>query len=315
MDAVAGTLLNESATREELDRAASELLDFLASIAPCTGAEAIPLVCGTAIAPADAARCTKDGLRTAMFLRGALAAIEEAQRRFAGECIEVVYAGTGPYAPLAVPLMPRFSPGEVRFMLIDIHPSAVAALRGVIAHFGLEPLVRATIAADATSYQHPSNFHVLICETMQRALTVEPHVAITRHLASQLHERGVVVPQRVSVDLVVGQRVGSAVELTLETARDAQYWSQPRVLRMPAVTPHAPATLATAITTFGPHELREYDSGLTHPEILWDLANWEEGEEVELWYESSARPGITPCRLASKGDNLALKARNCQKYG
>jgi hypothetical protein len=283
-------LLNANATKEELDRAAVELFNVFASIAPLRGAEAVQLACGTAIAPADAARCTQDGLRTAMFLRGVLAAIREAQRRFPGECIEVVYAGTGPYAPLAVPLMPRYSPGEVRFTLIDIHDSAVESLRGVIRHFGLEPLVRAAIAGDATAYQHPAKFHVLICETMQRALSVEPQVAITRHLAAQLHERGILVPQRVSVDLFVGRRVGCAVELTLETARDAPYWSQPRLLRVSAAP--APASLVTTITTFASHELRPYDSGLTHPEMLWNLTSLADGDEVELWYASGPRPGI-----------------------
>jgi hypothetical protein len=286
MRSAVDVLLDPGAAKEAIDCAAEQLYDSLASAAALPTSEAIALPCGMAIAPADAARCTKDGLRTAMFLRGVLAAIQEAKLRFPGECIEVVYAGTGPYAPLAVPLMPRFAPGEARFTLLDIHQSTVESLRAVIDYFGIAPLVRAVIRADATAHQHPAPFHVLICETMQRALTVEPQVAITRHLAPQLHEQGIVVPQRIGVDLFVGKRVGCAVELTLDTARDAQYWSQPRVLRIPA---HGPASLRTTITTFGPHELREYDSGLTHPEMLWDLVN---AEDVECWYESGARPRV-----------------------
>jgi len=231
-----------------------------------------------------------------------LAAIEEAKRRFPGERIEVVYAGTGPYAALAVPLMPRLS--QVSFTLIDIHDAAIESLRAVIGHFGFESLVRAVVAGDATAYEHPSDLplHVVICETMQRALTVEPQVAIVRHLASRLHPRGIVVPQRVSVDLVLrdgaDERVGRAVELTLETARDPHYWSQRRVLRLPGVRPKALPVLVTTINTFDGHELREYDSGLTHPEVLWDLTDLTEGEELELWYELGSHPRIRARRPA-----------------
>ena len=42
-----------------------------------------------------------DGRRTAAFVRGSLRSIQEAERRFAPSVIEVLYAGTGPFAPLA----------------------------------------------------------------------------------------------------------------------------------------------------------------------------------------------------------------------
>jgi hypothetical protein len=49
---------------------------------------------------------------------------------------------------------------------------------------------------------------------------------------------------------------------------------------------------ATTIRVFGRHVLREFDSGLTYPEIVWDLSNLQEGEQLAFWYELGRRPGI-----------------------
>ena len=66
-----------------------------------------------------------------MFLRGISSAIMEATRRFPAQPIEVLYAGTGPYASLAIPLMHRFAPSEVKFTLLEVHETAVASVGGV----------------------------------------------------------------------------------------------------------------------------------------------------------------------------------------
>ena len=67
--------------------------------------EGTQLESGLALAPHLAARCVLDVKRTMAFQRGAARAIEAARARFPGETIEIVYAGTGPFAPLVRPLL------------------------------------------------------------------------------------------------------------------------------------------------------------------------------------------------------------------
>ena len=83
-----------------------------------TGLEANPwqtetrLPQGKAINPYSAATCLQDQARTCAFGRGVRQAIEAARRRFPGEPVELLYAGTGPFAPLGLLQTACFSPGR-----------------------------------------------------------------------------------------------------------------------------------------------------------------------------------------------------------
>jgi hypothetical protein len=238
-----------------------------------------------------------------MFLRGLDAAIEESRKRFRGRRIEVVYAGTGPYATLAVPLMARLAPRNVRFTLIDIHRSSVASVAAVLRYFGFTRFARKLLACDATTYRHPPHvpLHIAITETMRRALSAEPQVAIYRHLAAQLHPGGVMVPQRVVVDLEVSEapllaladrtyrtRIGEIFELSL----DRQDVSGELTLRLGTAPRYSTGMYLTHIQTYGRHALAPGESGLTQAEIVWQLTNFEAGGRIKFRYHAGTNPGI-----------------------
>ena len=220
------------------------------------------------------------------FLRGLARALDEARRRF-GSVLEVVYAGTGPYAPLAIPLMPM--PG-VRFTLIDVHDAATSSVRQLLDRLGIHASV---VQADATTYEHPVPIHVAITETMQRALQKEPFVAVARNLRRQLAPRGLLIPERVTVDVALldpaieqarwnggaigppHQRLATVAEITTAgELTESVDVTIPRDDQWPA--------LLTRIDVFAGARLRDYESGLTMPEILWHLAPSRAGDVLRF---------------------------------
>jgi len=274
---------------------------------------------GAASSPLDAARCLLDVRRTAAYLRGVHAAIQEARLRFPTETIHVLYAGCGPFAPLCLPLLPLLKGERVRFTLLDVHARAVESVQSILAALHLEDAHVDCLVCDATRYRHPEQqpLHIVVSETMQRALEKEPQVAIVMNLAPQLTAGGMMVPEMIAVDAVLtdlSRELGSNSDAPgpwsgriplgriLEVDRErACAWAAGKPSHLPsariAVSPVVPANyslvLATTIRTFGGRGLREYESGLTHPLIVHD---WHAGDNLEFTYHLCDKPGFRLAR-------------------
>jgi hypothetical protein len=256
------------------------------------------------------------------------AAIVEARRRFPGSAIEILYAGCGPLAPLAIPLMTQFPPAQVQFTLLDIHAQSLKRVQRVVDLLELTEYVREYVRADAAAYTHPRPLHVVVTETMQRALTREPQVAITVNLAPQLCPGGIFVPERVAIDAYFsdarrefmrsdsanhdtssaepnGQariELGRVFELTAETAVQVSPLDVAhRSVFLPAAAIEFPDELAakltlalsTTITVFGTIVLEEYESGLTQPQWFHDFKGDDAGNTIEFQYRFQNNPGFT----------------------
>lgn len=164
--------------------------------------EALLLPDGKAIGPAWAAFCIKDIYRTKRFLRGIYLAIRDMQEKNPGKPVRVLYAGTGPFATLAIPLTTVFKPEEVQFTLLEINPESIRILQQVIEVFEAGAFVRNLLECDATCYQADPDylFQIMVVEVMQNALQHEPQLAITLNLAPQLAETGIFIPERITVE-------------------------------------------------------------------------------------------------------------------
>lgn len=292
------------------------------------------LTSGTAIAPRDAAHCLLDYQRTACFVRGMHAAIESALQRFPDQIIEVVYAGCGPFATLALPLFTCFAPEQIRFTLIDFHQRSLDSAMALVAQLGYGEFVRAYVRADASTYRHPQDLplHIVLTETMQKALAKEPQFAITANLVPQLCAGGMLVPECIMIDFCVGDlatefatafqpeeaaaqarvRIGRQPLLALsaqsvgalmsEAGIDAEH-GEPSLPAVVVSIPALPspkgytAMLLTRIKVFGDIGLDDYDSGLTHPCFLQDAGPLLGGELLEFRYRLGGNPGFRFRRL------------------
>lgn len=286
---------------------------------------------GAALAPRDAARCVLDSGRTSKFLRGTCAAIIEARKRFPVGPIEILYAGCGPFATLVLPLATRFKPDQIQLTLIDAHARALELARGLFQAFGLSDYVRDYIQTDAATYVHRGAAHLLVIEAMQNALSKEPQVGITLNLAPQLCKNGLLIPEKVTVDLCLYDprleylppdpcvnepvssstapranrkriNLGRVFELTaalaFEFGATRNEFSKPSCL--PAAGFEIPVDLeardglllSTTITVYDSLVLGEYESGLTHPVLLSDFSRANRGDRLDFHYSLGSKPGL-----------------------
>ena len=273
---------------------------------------------GLAVSPTMAAMCADDYMRTILFLRGTHAAIVDLRASVTGRPVRVLYAGCGPWATLASPLMAVLPATEVSFTLLDLHPESIESASSVVETLGFRNHVKSFETVDAMAYhidpEEPPD--LIISEIMQVCLTVEPQVAVTRHLLAQAPD-ALIVPQDVRIDLALldpsrefdveplkdGETrvereripVGTAFALNRETVGS---WDGNRLDRIPAAAldmpakleqPYAPMLL-TVIQVYGDHLLKDYDSGLTIPKPLPVAAR--PGDRIQFSYELGATPRL-----------------------
>ncbi|WP_293303716.1 hypothetical protein [Pedobacter sp. UBA5917] len=168
---------------------------------------------GQAIGTFWAAQCVKEVIRTQRFVRSLYLAIKEKLNQKAGP-VHVVYAGTGPFAALALPVMMHFSPSEVQFTLLEINLQTFDLLQEVLDAFDLRAYIKKCEIADATLYQvEDTAIDIVLSETMSRALIKEPQVAIMLNFAKQLPPDVIFLPEEINVGLSTQQKSGTKPKL------------------------------------------------------------------------------------------------------
>lgn len=277
----------------------------------------VALSTGKAIGTSWAALCIDDLMRTKRFVKGLYLAVQTLLDQRQKRPVEILYAGTGPFATLALPLTALFSPHEMRITALEINPASCTHLAQLIDKLNLQDYFRSIENVDATAYTvaNEQTIDILLSETMQRGLEKEPQVAIIHHLLPQLQEEVILIPQTIQLHLGFMaastlhptqqpyHRVAQVFELSKDTVqrhRIAQ--TEPGPLTFPqkqiALAPSPPQShshwvILTDIQVFGPERLGPNESGITLPIPLPNLP-WEEDQQLELTaqYEVGADPGL-----------------------
>ena len=275
---------------------------------------------GLAISPTMAAMCAEDYVRTIAFIRGIHAAIVDVRNRLPDRPARVLYAGCGPYATLAVPLMTLFSPAELTFTLLDIHPESIKSAKSIVDTLCLSDSVERFETVDAGSYRvNPDQApDIILVEVMQACLESEPQVAITRHLLSQA-PNAILIPEEVRIEV---QLVDPAKEFELDglspegkplqrdriaagpvfvvNRESVNLWKHISGNRLPGLAVRIAESegqryqpmLFTKICTYQKHILQDYDSALTCPKTLSTEKTIKAGDTIQFHYELGAHPRL-----------------------
>ena len=156
---------------------------------------------GLAVSALNAAKCLRDIKRTTYFIRG----VDQALSKHLSQqtTVNILYAGTGPYALLLLPLlayrMPE--PAQLNITLLDLHHESTEALHKLIDALALQNYQIKIRTIDILDYasEPEGGYQLIISEVMQRALEKEPQVAVFNHLMPMLAEDGDFIPQTVKV--------------------------------------------------------------------------------------------------------------------
>lgn len=302
-----------------IHRAADDLFHFLTDTINIeqntTGGSARTILhTGIALNTEEAAQCIKDFLRTKRFIGGVAAAVKERRQQYPGKPIRILYAGTGPFATLLLPLTALLSAAEMKWVLLETHRPSYDHLQTTIATFGLEGYVEAIYHADACNWQIPAGMHfdIVVSETMQRALMNEPQVAIWMNLLPQLNEDCIVIPQQVvltlawiddskrwrkktgelSPDVQDVYPLGTAFDLCRETilSNKEKDFAPVKIIADP--NPSAALYILTNIVVYRDHVLKIDESALTLPFKVKDIPPITKSVEINCRYITGSKPHL-----------------------
>ena len=262
---------------------------------------------GWAISPVQAGLCAREPYRSAAFIQGLALAVRQQLELNGGRPVRVLYAGCGPFALLALPVMAVLGARQVRFSILDVHAETLAYARELIATLNLDGCVDAYVCADAAAYRIPAGAmpDVIVSETMNTALGKEPQVAILRNLHAQA-PAAALLPAAVTVHLGLDRRApgepctdwGRVFALdadALRAWREEQGDSLPAAsIRLPEVLEQAPRLL-TRIRVHGDIFLGDHDCSLSLPLALPGKPVLAGGSVLDFHYRLGGQPGLMFC--------------------
>lgn len=270
---------------------------------------------GLAVSPYAAAFCISDMMRTKKFLQGIEEAVYAKLRENPGRPVKIFYAGCGPFATLLTPLTTVFSPAQMQMVLLDINPLSHEYLLKIIRGFALENYILGIEVTDALQYTIPALYKpdILVSETMKPALAKEPQVSLISHLLPQCDTRTIVIPESITVNACLlgnksndpGAMKTLKILMKFDAALAIQINQNPMeadaltsgitvILNDRPEEKFSRLVLNTQINIYGHHQLDFYDSSLTLPVPVMNIAAIKKFPARLLFhYRISDNPGFT----------------------
>lgn len=275
---------------------------------------------GQALSTFHAAVCTDDYLRTCYFIKGVYKAIITLQLNFPNRPVKIIYAGSGPFATLLLPLLPLLNENAVEAIILDINSSSVASVKKLIAILNLNKYSLSVLQTDATTYQKPEGWEIdlFVSETMHYGLTAEPQVSITKNFIPQLLPHTIFIPNQIHIDLVYTfygkEPFIKFNQHPLETTKLQSEPSRKHVERLFSIDKHSTKllnnhqiqtkyypvpddlttypdlTVFTEINIFEDLTLKTAESVLTNPYCITSFYHLKAHREFQLIYDYSETP-------------------------
>lgn len=289
-------LIAEESSYQQIRNACADLLDLFYHVTAFDETDPVnrqhmQSQAGQAVSPEAAALCIRDFMRTRVFLCGIKEAISAKLQANPGKAVTVLYAGTGPFATLLIPLVTQFSCTQINMLLLDINPASIACLNKVISYFKLEPYVLQVAEADAVTYQVPAQLQpdIILSETMMPSLKKEPQVSIVANLVVQCPQ-AILVPELIEISAVL-YKSSMDDEIRFVHLETLLVFTKERALKMaaeqqtgfilfpvtrlevakPPQRDYSSLALLTHIRVFNEHVLNLNASGLTIPQFVYNL--------------------------------------------
>lgn len=273
---------------------------------------------GKALGTFWASLCLDDYIRTRQFVRGINQAIQEKINK--KKPLHILYAGTGPFATLILPIIFRYSKQEIKYTLLEVNPFSFEVLQNIISKMGLKDYDIKFVMEDATKYQIDFNNKpdIIISETMQNALAKEQQVSIFLNLMNQVKYDSIFIPEKIELSIGLKKAVIPVEEnqvkhyqkknkifdvskeamLTLNLTEindfgENLFTKKQTIIKGKELKGFSQLVLITEIQVYKDEKIGINESGLTTPIIIKDIPhNLKNSITINTQYKISSQPKL-----------------------
>lgn len=221
-------IINEESLFSDIKKSIDNYYDIFSRITGINGKLTKPepgilLPNGLALSPQTTAGSILSYVRTTKFLRGIKKGIDFQLNEIKKSKVRILYVGAGPFAELILPLLNLYDHDKLEISIVEFHKKSVDALYTIIYYFKYEHYFKRILAQNPIEFKTEGNetFDLLIIDTMQKALSVEPQVANTDYFTKFLSSDGILIPNEIKISAVLADLQS---ELTFFNGKWFNFW-------------------------------------------------------------------------------------------